>query len=169
MTISPYASATDDVLDEIVRQAEARLDAQLTSAIAADQRAMTFAGLLFAGAAALGAFAPSSAANSDSIALLLVGIGLAIGGAFATASARPAAWEYVGNVPSGWLGDIQSGKSLKDSKAEMAAFYDEMIAVNETSIGSAGRFMRTAMRIAFVSVGGGVLFVLLSTLMAGSG
>ena len=44
MSSSDYTAASDEMLAEIIREAEVRLQAQLTAAVAADQRAMTFAG-----------------------------------------------------------------------------------------------------------------------------
>lgn len=159
MTTSPYATADENVLDEIIRQAEARLNAQLTAAVGADQRAMTFAGLLFAGAAALAAIAAQNITSDQSGILIFVCLGLSISGALAAVSAAPSAWEYVGNVPSAWVGDIQSLKPLRESKSEMANYYDDMLATNETAIAKAGRLMRSSMGGAFLSVICGVVLV----------
>ena len=147
------------MLDEIIRQAEIRLDAQLTAAIAADQRAMTFAGLLFAGAAAVAAIAFGNTTLLKQDWPWVLAIGFAIAGAMATASARPSAWEYVGNVPSAWLGDIGLGKRLHESRAETAEFYDEMLATNETVIRKSGRLMQYSMLVAILAIIGGLMLL----------
>jgi hypothetical protein len=59
MSSSSYKTGDEEVLVEIQEAAERRLDAQLTTALAADQRALVFAGFAAAAAAALGGTAAS--------------------------------------------------------------------------------------------------------------
>ena len=158
MTTSPYVDANAEMLAEVIRQAEARLDAQLTAALGADQRAMTFAGLLLAGVGALlgGAFGMSSTTHilGPVIAVALI---MTVAFALAVWSAQPTAWEYVGNVPSEWLADIASNKPLHQGRAEMAEYYDQMIATNEAAIGRAARLMKWSIRTAMLGLIIGIL------------
>jgi hypothetical protein len=153
MSSSIYATAPDDMLAEIIREAEARLAAQLTAAIAADQRAMTFAGLMLAAAAALtGAALSASPQAVLTLPIIVSALGLFLTSALAVASARPVAWDYVGNEPSCWLRDINPAAELKLSLAEMADHYDGMIKDNEAAIAARAFWLRLSMGSALVSI-----------------
>lgn len=101
MSKDQYVGADEAKLDEILRQAESRLKAQLSLAIAADQRAMTFSSVLATGAAALIAWAIAIAADSRTlipVMVLIVGAVAALGCALWSAS--PIAWDSPGNTPA---------------------------------------------------------------------
>ena len=153
MDPSPFERSSPEMLAEIIRQAEARLNAQLTTGVAADQRAMTFASLLLATAIVLFAAALATTLPWLRLVILLsVGAGLTIAASMAIWSAQPSDWDYVGNVPSQWLTDVTEGKTLHVSMAETATWYDEMIAGNEVVIASAATIMRRAMFLAVLTV-----------------
>jgi hypothetical protein len=143
MSDSPYAKAPDDKLGEIIRLAEARLVAQLTLGIAADQRAMTFASFLAAveGAiiAGLVALKPDHVIHWSIIAML---VGFSIAAVFALLAASPVAWDIPGGRPAAWLEDIEEGDTLHNGRAAMAGFYDEMIADNNTVLASNANLLR---------------------------
>jgi hypothetical protein len=160
MASSQYSAASEDFLAEIIRQAEDRLSAQLTAAVAADQRAMTFAGLAMAAAGAL-IGAALGAANNSSLAapIFVTAAGLLISAFFAVLSARPVPWDYVGNSPSSRLNDIADGTTLHESLAQMAQFYDEMISENEIAISGAADWIRLSMGVALISLVIGLIAV----------
>jgi len=153
MSSADYVAAPAKVLDEIIRQAEARLQAQLTAAIAADQRAMTFAGLMLAAAAAF-IGASFGAAQNEALALpvYITGVGLIVSAVFAVIGARPVDWDFVGNTPRSWISSVASGQSLHDGLADMANFYAEMIEENETAITGAAFWIRLSMWCALASL-----------------
>lgn len=92
MTTPPYDSAPTDLVKEIIVQAEKRLEVQLTVGIAADQRAMTFAGLLFAGVAVIiGLAFARDASASVKPELISMASGFVLSASLACYSARPIA------------------------------------------------------------------------------
>ena len=162
MVSSPFEPSSPEMLAEIIRQAEARLNAQLTAGVAADQRAMTFASLLLAAAAVLlGAALAATLSPPRLIMLVAVGIGFVIAAAMAIWTAQPSDWDYVGNAPSEWFCDIDTGKALHSAMAETAMWYDEMIAGNETVVASAAVVMRRAVWLAILTTGLGTILGLM--------
>jgi hypothetical protein len=155
MSKSDYVAADEVKLDEIVRQAESRLAAQLTVGVAADQRAMTLAGILAALAAALVAFGAEkgiSASIAIMIGFLLISVLLAL------IAAQPVAWATVGNSPANWIEDIAEAKDdLVSAKAAMADYYAEMIASNDAVLASNGNLMRGALIAALFAPIAGVV------------
>lgn len=158
-----YDSADAGLLEEIISQAEKRLQAQLELGKAADQRAMTFAGMLLAGVAILSGLAfgdhPLKTQQPD---LVILAIGLVISAALALWSARPIAWEIVGNVPAGYEEDIAAGRTLAETRGEMAIHLQEMISNNQDKLGCNGNWMRASMIIALVSSTAGVVGAVLT-------
>lgn len=143
MAVSPYAAADDSKLAEIIRLAEARLSAQLTLGVAADQRAMTLASFL----ATLDAAVIALLAIADTHrrwALIALVAGFGISAAIAAFSAQPVAWDVPGNQPQNWLQDIVEGDSLHNGKAAMAEFYGDMITANDRALASNGNLLRAA-------------------------
>jgi hypothetical protein len=153
MSSSDYAAAPAEVLGEIIREAEARLQAQLTAAVAADQRAMTFAGLLLAAAAAMiGAVLGASPNATITVPIFATALGLFASAIFAVAAARPVYWDFVGNTPTSWVRSIADGQSLQGALADMADFYAEMIEENENAIARAAFSIRVSMVGALISL-----------------
>jgi len=151
MSLSPFESAKDGILTEILRHAEIRLEDQLSAATAADQRALTFAGLLVASIAAIVTI--STAVPADAAALCLtVSTMLGIAAAAALWSARPTAWSFRGTSPAEWVSDITNDVSVKKSNAEMAAHYAGAIGRNAAALQSAAKAMRFSMAVTAASV-----------------
>ena len=154
--------ADNDTLDEIRRGSEAHLAAQLTVALAGNQRAMTFFGFL-AAAAALIAGASATAVVSDSALSPLGWGGFVVVAGFLTAmalanmAALPDAFEYVGNTPEAWVDDIAEGKPLATSKAEMLAQDARCIGANLAVLRKSARFTQWAMWTAWGSLLAGVV------------
>lgn len=146
MSDSPYAKAPKEKLDEIIRLAEARLAAQLTLGVAADQRAMTFASFLAAIEGAI--IAGLVALKADHVvhwALVIMAIGFAIAAVLALVAAKPVDWDLPGARPGSWEEDIQSGDSIHNGRAAMAGFYDEMIADNNRVLKGNGNLVEASL------------------------
>jgi hypothetical protein len=121
------------VLDEIIRQAELRMQAQLQLAVAADARSGLVARVQGAASAALVAVAaqtgPASLAFAPAIAAAVV---LGAGTVLAAVASRPVSFGYPGAHPGDWLEDIKQGTSLLQARAETAALLDKYLRLNET-------------------------------------
>lgn len=143
MTKVDYSSLSIDVLQEIVRQAELRLQAQFQTTIAADNRAMGVAAalatisvvLMTAAVAALsikGVGNQIASACSISSAVLLVGVVIAV------VSARAIEFNFPGSYPSNWDEEVAHGASFKKALSDMANHYDEMLKENNNKMNEAG-------------------------------
>jgi hypothetical protein len=151
MAISPYAAADEDKLAEINRLAEARLAAQLTLGVAADQRAMTLASFLATlDAAVIAVLATKPTSAHYAVVALVVGFAIAAG--IAAFSAQPVAWAAPGNEPSAWLEDIVEGDSLHNGHAAMAGHYDLMIRTNDAALGGNANKLRFAFLVMIMTL-----------------
>jgi hypothetical protein len=145
-------SAKSPVIDEIIRQAELRIEAQLTAALAADQRAMTFAGLLFAGIAVLlGAEFRASTCSLPIDPVFVIAIGFTLAAACACWSAKPSPWHFAGNFPASWNEDVAAEMTLEESRKEMAANFQELLELNEAQLHRSASWMRASMVVALAS------------------
>lgn len=153
MSKASYTNASDEKLKLILRQAEERLAAQLQVALAADQRAMTFASILLAAAAVLIAWDGTDTLWWPKLILIAA---FTVAGGFSLWAASPIGWELVGNTPEAWVEDIAEGNAGDDAKhsanAAMAAHYAKMIGDNEMSLTGNANWFRTAKAISFVGV-----------------
>lgn len=159
----------DDVLQEVVREAERRLDAQLATATAADQRAMAWAAMLVTGAVAItGASAALLVGGTN---LLLAGIGVVVSFLLGIAlfkaidAFRPKGWNFPGNRPENWLPEHWqcSGTGLacniRQARLEQAASLDEQIIDNAEAAEASARDLKLSMDLAVFAVAVGVLSV----------
>lgn len=157
--------ADDDTLELIKRDADAYLGAQLTVALAGNQRAMTFFGFLAAasaviGSASIAALATNAPAAPFAWAGLLTVAGL-LGAMFlANRAAMPDAFSYVGNDPEGWVDDVRDAKPLATSKAEALADSSRCIGRNQAVLHRSAKLTRMAVWTAWGSL-------LAGTVMAG--
>ncbi len=162
---SSLAGADQETLEEILREAEAFLGAQLSAAIAADQRALTFSGFLAASIVVLvGATATFALASPsrEVFAMASMIVAMAFTGSlyFAIRSAMPARFEFAGNLPGSWVADVLEKKTLVTSLAEQCANYDEKINDNANDMEENALLMRDAVEIAFgATVVGSLLFL----------
>ncbi|MFT3723098.1 MAG: hypothetical protein QM773_05875 [Hyphomonadaceae bacterium] len=143
-----YEKASEDLLSEIVRQAEARLAVQAQFALAADQRALSLtnlygsmtAGLLTVAIGALSggyrpiAFAAAGAGLFVFIATLLV-----------VAAAKPSPFATVGNDPENWKEDIEAGRSLHQARADTAGIYNAALKKNRGRMKTQTRLINSAL------------------------
>lgn len=159
--VAEISSFPIEVLDEVVREGEAMLAAQLTVATAADQRAMTFAGLLIAAAtAATGGVIALMLGDKPAWWVVLIGTlyaAAAIAAAgFAIWSAKPARFSFPGNEPALWHPDLwQVGASgphsKKQARVEQAVNLQSQIKKNKVILARNARWMRRAVIVGFVA------------------
>jgi len=165
-TVTTLKTASEAVLAEILREAESRLEAQLTAAIAADQRAMTFLGFLLALVTFLvGAAIAAATASTPSpfVAYLSTAgaVGLMVAAFFAFVATRPIDFEFVGNDPESWLGDVTQGSLLHDALAEQCAHYDDMLKSNRRAMSESSKSLWRS------SVAAGITVAICSLVAAG--
>jgi hypothetical protein len=151
----------DEVLKEVVREAEARLGAQLQIATAADQRALTFAGFLIATAtAALGAGLALLTRVPTDFTLAAVSLGFALGILAAAAIAMYTIWPRTfaipGNEPENWLPEnwASGGNDLtiKRARVEQATCLQDMLKRNAVAARTAAKRMRLSMAVSAACV-----------------
>jgi hypothetical protein len=162
-----FAEADEGTLQEILREAESYLNAQLTAAIAADQRAIAFASLLGAAAVVIagggGALLLSERPNPALgwTCMAIVGTFL-VAMAFANLAAMPSKFWFAGNSPAGWLEDVRAQRPLRASLAEQLVHYADMIADNDKLMRRNGTQMKVAVWIAWsgLAIGGMAAIIL---------
>ncbi|RSV20378.1 hypothetical protein CA236_00220 [Sphingomonas sp. ABOLG] len=168
----------NDILKEVVREGERRIDAQLATANAADQRAMAWAALLVTVAAAV--LGGSAALLTTGKNLLLAGTG--VGVAFMLGVAimkaidvvRPKNFDFPGNQPRNWLPEkwqcYGTGQAcdLRQALLEQAATLDEQIADNAAAADASGLQLRASMDLALYAVVLGAIVVGALIVAAGS-
>lgn len=156
--------ADSETLREIIREAESYLSAQLTVALAADQRAVTLCGMLAAASAILASGGISLIIGERKDIYLGV-IGLIVVMLFMVAmilsisAAKPCDFNFVGTFPSNWEGDILNGKNLDASLAEQASHYDLILKKNNEILKKNGSRVYRAIIIAW----GALLFGVVSS------
>ena len=152
-----YKSTDAVLLRDVAQSADARLQAQLTSALAADQRALVLAGFLVAAAVALvgGAVAlrlsnPPQEYLSD--VALSCAFGFLVGLALCVFAARPTDWGYPGTRPEAWIKDITAQKAEEDRLAELCADMQRKIGDNAELMKWDGRLIIAAASMAGLSL-----------------
>jgi hypothetical protein len=125
------------VLEKIVQEGEIRLEAQLTTANSADQRALSFAGLLIGTTTAtVGAAIALAIAEKPKIFLIAIAFTYASSLLIATFRAvhsfRPKPFSYPGNLPENWLPD-QWNFSNSDSRDIKHALVEQCYTLNQAT------------------------------------
>lgn len=168
-----------DVLKEVVREGERRLDAQLATANAADQRAMAWAALLVTVAAAVLGGSAALLVTGKNLLLAATGVGVALMLGVAIMKAidvvRPKNFDFPGNQPRNWLPENWqchgTGQEcdMRQALLEQAATLDAQIADNAALAAEAGSQLRISMDLALYAVVLGAIFVGLLILVAAAG
>lgn len=119
--------------------ADVRLQGQLAAAVAADQRALVFAGFLVAASAALGGAAATVLTGTTIDHYLgnvsfMAACGMLLAMACALIAARPSRWYFAGVKPSDWRADILSAKPEITQVEEFLADLDRRIANNDRTM-----------------------------------
>lgn len=161
---APYIKAATALLKQIVADGEARLSAQLTAGLAADQRALILAGFLVPTITALvGASVALFLQAQPQYFLAWLSI-MGAGGLFVSLSlvaytARPVDWSFPGIMPGAWVRDIADEKPEHESWAELAADADRRARENAAVLARNGKFVRAALGIAAttLALGGGAV------------
>lgn len=164
------------IVEKVIADAESFLHSQLTSGIAADQRAFVYSGFLSAAVAALVAGAASLLQATEPdwqlIALALSeGFILLVALFLAILSARPVTFWYAGNEPSNWAEDVKNCRPYHECLMELAPILEERIVKNHVTLKKNSRLMHFALWIAFGGILLGLLLffvILLQRLLAGA-
>lgn len=162
-----------EVLDEIVREAEMRLQAQFAAAAASDQRGMAWAGFMIASATAALAAAASLAIAGDHKILAITTLAfsaLILAATFLAAkSVRPGKFCFPGNEPENWLPQHWHGHGtitldMKQARLEQAHALQGQIRDNVEWADKAGKLLEYSMDVAMgaVLLAGGVVTIGLS-------
>lgn len=160
------SAASEDMLREIVREAEVHLASQQAVALAADQRAMTLTGFLTATVVVMvGAGASFALAAEPNKALaiicILVATALLLAAGIAVLSAAPSKFDFAGSSPTDWLDDIDAGLTLKDAMAAQCVNYSEMTDDNHVRMAKNGRTLWWSIQITLGAIAlGGLAFVI---------
>lgn len=148
----------DEVLKEAVREGEVRLQAQLQTATAADQRALTLAGFqITSGTASLaGGVALMTAAQPNrllaSIALIFA-VAVLVSSGIALWAVVPRKFKTPGNQPLNWRRDRwrwqDKGFDIKAARIEQIACLEEAIEANRKHF----RWAAKRMHLSYNTVG----------------
>jgi hypothetical protein len=163
-----WLKVEEPLLNEIIRQAEARLGAQLTAAVGADQRAYNFTAAMISVTLALGSGAGVAFTNAAPIlgfAACIAAVVCFLAAGMAYWAGRPQAHYFVGCMPNGWFADIDTGKKYQAALGEVAEHYDEMLQTNDSNMAKAGRQLKNAAILAFTApLLAGLAFVVANSL-----
>lgn len=135
-----FAKGDLKVITEIIRQGEARLQAQLQTALACDTRSVGLASLQSAASAALIiAAAQDDISGSSEVACYLSAIILLSGAVVAGWALRSVGFAFVGNRPKFWVACIGNGDKLAECLAGTAVHMDKHLALNDEIMKRHGR------------------------------
>lgn len=150
----------DDVLGEVIREAETMMQAQLQSQLASDQRAFTFSGIMLTAAtAALGATIALMQAKLPDYSLARISAVFAIGMAVAAGVALFTAWPrpfcMPGNEPKNWHPDgwnlaDRERRDLRHARIEQAKVLQSQITQNRLLARWKARVQITSFAIAYI-------------------
>ena len=147
---------------EAYRLSEKRLEVQLTAALAADARAMAFAGICLAAAAVLGGLAK----DATSPILLLIGAFLLGVAAFlAGFSARPIDFHMPGAKFSDLEEDIRDNVEFEKVIQQLGGFADSHSVKNDAKLNQNSKLFHFALVTAVIGVAVAVIPQLLDALI----
>ena len=133
------------ILSEVIRQGEARMQAQLTAALAADARAGTLASVQAGGAAALLVFAAGDAASETAaVGAMAAAACLAVGACLAALALRPCDFGWVGSRPCDWVEGGVVSYTVPGAMAETCQHLDKYLRLNERTMVRNNRFAHGA-------------------------
>lgn len=137
------------VTAEAYRQVELRLQSQLSAAIAADQRALGFAGMLVTAASILTGLAPGAAWG---LGMLIGAGGFALAAAIAWVSARPVSFYMPGALYEDFAEDIAKNAPLGQVQAHLGRYHDQHANANDALMKRNARLVLAAFVLALVSL-----------------
>jgi hypothetical protein len=143
------------ILAEIVREGEARINAQFSAATAADQRALTWSGFVITIATATGGGGLTLALSGRFIPLAVIGVLfsglLSISAFIAIRTVQPKHFCLPGNVPEHWLPlEWESGRphDIVQARVEQARCLNNQIDDNAQNAWSNARQISLSMTLA---------------------
>lgn len=144
-------SAPKELLEEIIRESEITLDAQLSAGTAADARAFTLLGYVATIAVVLvGASFTLQISNTQHVGLSILSFACAFGciisSWFLYQSGKPTDWEYAGNSAKNWRTDLLNKIPLNNALAEQCAHYSEAIATNNRTLEASAKHFDSAVK-----------------------
>lgn len=148
-----------ETLAEVIREGEARIEAQFSAATAADQRALSWAG--FVVTITMATTAGSITLISSNILLPLAIIGvllsslLAISAFLAVGTVLPKKFSLPGNLPENWLPDEWErgfGHNLAQARIEQARCLNDQIDDNAKWAGETAKQLSESMALALTAV-----------------
>jgi hypothetical protein len=157
--LDTLATLPQDVLGEVVREGELKLQSQLQASLAADSRALSLAGFSLTGSTALlGAAAALSHDNAPDFPIIYIatgfGVALLVSGGLAVLSARPVKFYFPGNEPKNWVPeewDLPEGQqpTFKRARIEQAMVLQSVISKNQAACETNARLTRAALILVF--------------------
>lgn len=158
LDFEPLLSLDQEVISKIVLEGEARLNAQLATANAADQRAMSFAGFLIGTTTAtVGAAIALSISDKPRIFLITVAFAFAccllIATFMAVNSVRPKKFSYPGNLPENWLPKewnfpMSVNRNAKNAMIEQCYTLNQAICKNQSDMQKNAKKLKLSIDIA---------------------
>lgn len=160
---APLLTLGDEVLGEIVREAEQRLQAQIVVATAADQRALTLVGFQVSISTAV-LTATLALALSDNPDRVICGIGffltvtLLVAAFYGIDSIRPKDFSFPGNFPSLWLPHnwLCHGSpitpTLQQARVEQCICLEKALNENQSSMEKAAQDIKLSIDLCFWGV-----------------
>ncbi len=147
-----------EVLIKIIDEGEKKLDAQLVTANAADQRALSFSGFLIGASTAVVGAAIALTISKEPHPLLIV-IAFLYAGCLlyatylAVHSFRPKAFSFPGNLPENWFSDqwnfpVSRGRGPKKAMVEQCFTLNQAICKNQTEMDISALRLKQAIDIA---------------------
>lgn len=157
-----------DVLSEVVREGELRLQAQMQQAMASDQRAIAWLTLITGTATvALGAGFGLLLSNRSpfvGLVVLIFAVAMAASALKALDVVRPTTFCFPGNEPRNWLPicwDRGAKRDMKQARFEQARALQNQIAENAKWAKTCADNLRTSMVLAMWAITYGAILVFL--------
>jgi hypothetical protein len=156
-----FSYLSEELQLEAIREAELRVQAQLTAATAADQRAMAWAGFLITIAVAATGGALSLVVSGGHYSLagvaFLFAVNIMAAGISAMDSVRPSDFCFPGNEPANWLPanwDFYPGpsKDVAQARREQASALQNQIKENARWAKESGNKLKRSMDILLFAV-----------------
>jgi hypothetical protein len=157
MAQTPYPTNDPEPLRRLAAAADVYLQGQLAAAVAADQRALVFAGFLAAATAALGGAAANVLINNSADHFvgrlaMCAAAGLLVAMLCAIVAARPTHWFFPGSHPKDWQEDFVMNKPEIGQLQELLVDYDERIDRNHTTMRINGRWITASAMIGMLTL-----------------
>jgi hypothetical protein len=149
------------IIEKIVSEGEARLEAQILTANAADQRALTFSGFLIGTASAtLGAAIALVVSSQPKLPLIAIAFIFAafmlVATFMAVHSFRPKLFSYPGNLPENWFTNAwnfpeSKGRKTKHALVEQCFTLNQAICKNQNDMKENAKRFNLSIDIALYS------------------